>query len=150
LIEYLRHPETEAWRTVAAAAVLAGIAEAGAGAPAADHLSELTRALLEDPGALDSPIPSFEEAGGPLKAGVHRGEALPGLSVGTGDACRSLDPNGIAAVVRLDDRAHCRAGQGFRETWRGFLASLNLLQNLPNVAFVTSEGILSFGPGAHV
>lgn len=51
-------------------------------------------------------------------------------------------------TLRLDDRAQCRATPSFELAWRLWLRAWNLLQVLPNAAFVTTEALTGVdGPG---
>lgn len=148
LVEYLCAPDANAWQQAAAAVVLAGIAQKGALAPANDRLVAVITCLLEDPSGLSGCAEPLIEGGGSMKVGLECAGPLASLFAGSIQACQHLQPEGMGAIIRLDDREECRANaKSFREPWRVFLAAFNLLQFLPHLAIVSSESISAYGRG---
>ena len=54
---------------------------------------------------------------------------------------RSRDPSGVHVLLRVYDHKQDRGKQSFRDDWRAFLGTWNLLQFLPDCEVVTTEGL---------
>jgi DEAD/DEAH box helicase domain-containing protein len=135
---YLENPDAEAWRIQAH---LRAVAWAVTGPFLSPGTADATESnLLESVGYPDAPSEQKDPDHGLIarydgKGVVSLLARMPGADLAVGNV------NGVRAVLRLYDDQERRSGEGFEESWRVFLQAWNLLQFLPELEVVDTEGL---------